>query len=109
MRRLLALLILGALVLGAVYVWKYQPNRLPRLRSDKLGEVGSKLGQVGGAVEEKLRATKTKGAVKAALELNRSLSAYAIDVDAHDREEQGLFPALPRGPRKGPHRPPPAR
>jgi len=77
-------LILGALVLGVVYIWKYQPHRLPGFHTDKLDHVGTELGKVGGAVEEKLRATKIKGAVKAALELNRSLSAYSIDVDAHD-------------------------
>jgi osmotically-inducible protein OsmY len=77
-------LILGALVLGVVYIWKYQPSRLSGLRSEKLGEVGTKLEHVGDSVGERLRATKVKGAVKAALELNRSLSASTIEVDAHD-------------------------
>jgi osmotically-inducible protein OsmY len=71
-------------VLGVVYYWKYQPGRLPSLQSDKLGAVGTKLGQVGETVSEKFRATKVKGAVKAALELNRNLSGYSIEVDAHD-------------------------
>ena len=91
MRRLLALLVLGALVVGVIYVWKYQPGRLPSLRQpklgnvgDKLGGVGDKLGQVGETVSEKFRATKIKGAVKAALELNRNLNAYPIEVDAQD-------------------------
>ncbi|HEV7498572.1 MAG TPA: BON domain-containing protein, partial [Vicinamibacteria bacterium] len=84
MRRVLALLVVGALVLGVLYFWKYQPGRLPHLRSDKLGEVGTKLGEVGDTVGEKLRATKTKGAVKAALELNRNLNSYPIEVDAQD-------------------------
>ena len=84
MRRVLALLVVGALVLGVLYYWKYQPGRLPHLRSEKLGEVGTKLGEVGETVGEKLRATKTKGAVKAALELNRNLNSYPIEVDAHD-------------------------
>lgn len=84
MRRVFALLVLGALVLGVVYYWKYQPGRLPSLRSDTLGAVGTKLNQVGESVSEKFRATKVKGAVKAALELNRNLSAYSIEVDAHD-------------------------
>jgi osmotically-inducible protein OsmY len=83
-RRVFALLIVGALVLGVVYYWKYQPGRLPRFRTDKLGSVGTKLGEVGESVSEKFRATRTKGAVKAALELNRNLSAYPIEVDAHD-------------------------
>lgn len=84
MRRFLALLVLGALVLGVVYVWKYQPGRLPSLRQARLGQVGDKLGQVGETVSEKFRATKIKGAVKAALELNRNLNAYPIEVDAQD-------------------------
>jgi hyperosmotically inducible periplasmic protein len=84
LRRLLALLVLGVLVVGVVYVWKYQPGRLPSLRQPRLGEVGDKLGQIGATVSEKFRATKIKGAVKAALELNRNLNAYPIDVDAQD-------------------------
>ena len=84
MRRVLALLIVVALVVGVLYYWKYQPGRLPHLRGDKLGAVGTKLGEVGETVGEKLRATKTKGAVKAALELNRNLNTYSIEVDAHD-------------------------
>jgi len=84
LRRFLALLVLGALVLGVVYVWKYQPGRLPSLRQPRLGQVGDRLGQVGETVSEKFRATKIKGAVKAALELNRNLNAYPIEVDAQD-------------------------
>jgi len=80
----LALLVVGALVLGLLYYWKYQPGRLPHLRADKLGQVGTKLGEVGETVGEKLRATKTKGGVKAALELNRNLNSQPIEVDAHD-------------------------
>ena len=84
MRRVFALLVVGALVVGVLYFWKYQPGRLPHLQSDKLGEVGTKLGQVGETVGEKLRATKIKGGVKAALELNRNLNSQPIEVDAHD-------------------------
>jgi hyperosmotically inducible protein len=83
-RRIFALLVLIALVLGVLYFWKYQPGRLPALRSEKFGDVGAKLGQVGESVSEKFRATKVKGAVKAALELNRNLSAYPITVDGQD-------------------------
>jgi osmotically-inducible protein OsmY len=67
-----------------VYVWKYQPGRLPSLRQPKLGTVGDRLGQVGETVSGKFRATKLKGAVKAALELNRNLNAYPLEVDAQD-------------------------
>jgi osmotically-inducible protein OsmY len=79
-----ALLVVAALVLGVLYYWKYQPGRLPHLQSEKLGAVGTKLGEVGESVGEKLRATKTKGAVKAALELNRNLNSQHIEVDALD-------------------------
>jgi hyperosmotically inducible periplasmic protein len=84
LRRVLALLVVGALVLGLLYYWKYQPGRLPNLRADKLGEVGTRLGEVKETVGEKLRATKTKGGVKAALELNRNLNSQPIEVDAND-------------------------
>ena len=95
MRRVLALLVVIALVLGVLYYWKYQPGRLPHLRSEKLGEVGTKLGEVGETVGEKLRATKTKGSVKAALELNRNLTSYPIEVDAHDDGTVVLRGAVP--------------
>ena len=92
---MLALLVVVALVLGVLYYWKYQPGRLPHLRSEKLGDVGTKLGEVGETVGEKLRATKTKGSVKAALELNRNLSSYPIEVDAHDDGTVVLRGAVP--------------
>ncbi len=78
MRRIFALLIVGALVLGVVYYWKYQPGRLPHFRTDKLGSVGTKLGEVGESVSEKFRATRTKGAVKAALELQGHLGNRVV-------------------------------
>ncbi len=95
LRRVLALLVVVALVLGVLYYWKYQPGRLPHLRSEKLGDVGTKLGEVGETVGEKLRATKTKGSVKAALELNRNLTSYPIEVDAHDDGTVVLRGAVP--------------
>jgi osmotically-inducible protein OsmY len=95
LRRLFALLIIVALVLGVLYYWKYQPGRLPHLRSEKLGEVGTKLGEVGESVGEKLRATRTKGSVKAALELNRNLTPYPIEVDARDDGTVVLRGAVP--------------
>ena len=95
MRRVLALLVVGALVLGLLYYWKYQPGRLPHLRTERLGEVGTKLGEVGETVGEKLRATKTKGGVKAALELNRNLNSQPIEVDAHDDGSVVLSGSVP--------------
>lgn len=71
-------------MLGVLYYWRYQPGQLPHFRTDKLGSVGTKLGEVGESVSEKFRATRTKGAVKAALELNRNLSSYPIEVEGHD-------------------------
>jgi osmotically-inducible protein OsmY len=95
LRRVFALLVVIALVLGVLYYWKYQPGRLPHLRSEKLGDVGTKLGEVGETVGEKLRATKTKGSVKAALELNRNLTSYPIEVDARDDGTVVLRGAVP--------------
>lgn len=95
MRRAVALLILGGLALGVVYYWKRHPGQLPQVRGDGLGSVGAKLGEVGRTVSEKFRATKTKGAVKAALELNRNLNAYPIDVDAEDDGTVVLRGAVP--------------
>jgi hyperosmotically inducible protein len=90
-RRLFALLVVGALVLGVIYYWKYKPGQLPQFRTEKLDSVGnkldsvgSKLSEVGQQVSEKFRSTKVTGAVKAALELNRNLSAYPIEVNGHD-------------------------
>lgn len=91
MRRLFGLLVVGALVLAVVYYWKYRPGQLPQFRTEKmdsvgnkLDSVGSKLSEVGQQVSEKFRSTKVTGAVKAALELNRNLSAYPIEVNGHD-------------------------
>jgi hyperosmotically inducible periplasmic protein len=90
-RRLFALLVVGALVLGVIYYWKYKPGQLPQFRTEKLDSVGnkldsvgSKLSEVGQQVSEKFRSTKVTGAVKAALELNRNLSGYPIEVNGHD-------------------------
>jgi hyperosmotically inducible protein len=71
-------------VLGVVYYWKYQPGRLPSLRADRFGDVGERLGAVGDRVGGTVRAARLKGTVKAALELNRTLNAYPIEVDAQD-------------------------
>jgi len=68
MRRLLALLVLLVLAGAAVYYWKYRP-------------AGATPQQALGAIGEKLRGAKTSGEIKAALELNRNLKPYPIDVD----------------------------
>jgi osmotically-inducible protein OsmY len=69
MRRLFGLLVLLVLVGAALYYWKYRP-------------AGASPQQALGSVGEKLRGAKTTGEVKAALELNRNLKPYPIDVDA---------------------------
>src|SRR3989442_1427118 len=67
MRRLFALVVLLVLLGVGLYYWKYQPTRAsPKQALDSVGE--------------KLRGAKTTAEVKAALELNRNLKPYPIDV-----------------------------
>jgi hyperosmotically inducible periplasmic protein len=82
LKRLLALLVLAVLAVVAYSYWKGRPVSLPSGSSETLGQVGDKLGQVGDKVGEKLQGAKASGSVKAALELNRTLKAYPIDVDS---------------------------
>jgi len=67
----------------AVYYWKYRP-------------AGATPRQALGAVGEKLRGAKTSGEVKAALELNRNLKPYAIDVDVTGDGVVALKGEVPR-------------
>jgi hyperosmotically inducible periplasmic protein len=83
MRRLLALLVLLVLAGAAVYYWKYRP-------------AGATPQQALDAVGEKLRGAKTSGEVKAALELNRNLKPYPIDVDATGDGVVALKGEVPR-------------
>src|SRR5437867_10566860 len=69
MRRLFALLVLLVIVGVGLYYWKYRP-------------AGQSPQQALGSVGDKLRGAKITGEVKAALELNRNLKPYPIDVDA---------------------------
>ena len=81
MRRLLALVVLIVLTGAAYYYWRYRPAQVRGARETLGSEVkGARemLGSVGG----KLQATRTAGAVMAALELDRDLESYPIDVDA---------------------------
>ena len=95
MKRLLALVVLAAIGVVAYSYWKGRPVSLPSGSSENLGQVGDKLGQVGQTVSEKLQGAGEKvgeklqgarltGSVKAALELNRTLKAYPIDVSSED-------------------------
>lgn len=74
MRGLLTLVVLGVLAGAAYYYWRYRPADVQGARQ-ALGSVG-----------DKLQATKTAASVKAALELDRELAGYPIDVDAGDQE-----------------------
>jgi len=68
MRRLFAFLVILFLAGAGLYYWKYRPaGETPR--------------QALGAVGEKIRAAKTTGEVRAALELNRNVKPYPIEVD----------------------------
>jgi hyperosmotically inducible periplasmic protein len=83
MRRLFALLVLLVLAGVAIYYWKYRPAGATPQQA--LGEVG-----------DKLRAAKTTGEIKAALELNRNLKPYPIDVDVTGDGVVALKGEVPR-------------
>lgn len=83
MRRLLALIVLLALAGAAVYYWKYRP-------------AGQSPEQALGAVGDKIRGARTSGEVRAALELNRNLKAYPIDVDVAADGSVALKGRVPR-------------
>jgi len=83
MRRLFALLVLLVLVGVGLYYWKYKPAGASPQRA--LGSVG-----------EKLRGARTTGEVKAALELNRNLKPYPIDVDTTGDGVVALKGEVPR-------------
>ena len=79
MKRLLALLILVALVwVGYQY---YRTGALP-WNERQVDSARDSARQTVDAVGDKLRSTKTTGSVKAAFELNRSLAPYPIDISA---------------------------
>jgi osmotically-inducible protein OsmY len=83
MRRLLALLVLLVVAGVAVYYFKYRP-------------AGATPQQALGAFGDKLRGAKTAGEIKAALELNRNLKPYPIDVDVSGDGVVALKGELPR-------------
>jgi len=83
MRRLFALVIVLALLGIGLYYWKYRP-------------AGATPQQALGAVGEKIRGAKTSGEVRAALELNRNLKPYPIDVDVTGDDVVALKGEVPR-------------
>lgn len=74
MRGLLTLVVLLLLAGVAYYYWRYRPAEVQGAR------------QALDAVGDKLQATKAAASVKAALELDRELKQYPLDVDAGDQE-----------------------
>jgi hyperosmotically inducible protein len=74
LRRLLGFVVLVVVAGAAYYYWRYRPSEVQGAR-EALGSVG-----------DRLQATKTTAAVKAALELDRDLSAHSIDVDSGAEE-----------------------
>jgi len=83
MRRLFALVVVLALLGIGLYYWKYRP-------------AGATPQQALGAVGEKIRGAKTSGEVRAALELNRNLKPYPIDVDVTGDDVVALKGEVPR-------------
>ncbi len=80
MSRFLALIVLIGLVIAGLYYWQRTDAGARAAATDGLGDVGNRIEGVGQTVGNRLRDTKVTGQVKAALELSRSLSPYAIDV-----------------------------
>jgi hyperosmotically inducible protein len=83
MRRLFALLVLLVLVGVGLYYWKYRPT-------------GTSPRQALGSVREKLRGARTTGEIRAALELNRNLKPYPIDVETTGDGVVALKGEVPR-------------
>jgi hyperosmotically inducible protein len=83
MRRLFAVLVLLALVGVGLYYWKYRPT-------------GASPQQALGSFGEKLRGAKTTAEIRAALELNRNLKPYPIDVDTTGEGVVALKGEVPR-------------
>jgi hyperosmotically inducible periplasmic protein len=78
--RLLALIVLIGLVVAGLYYWRRTDAGARTAAANGLGDVGTRLGEVGHTVGNELRDTKITGQVKTALELSRSLQPYSIDV-----------------------------
>ena len=84
MSRLLALIALVGLVLAGLYYWRRGDLGTSAAASASLSDVGSRLGQVSQTVGDSLRDTKLTGQVRAALEINRPLEPYDLDVATED-------------------------
>ena len=83
MRRLFGFLVLLVLVGVGLYYWKYRPT-------------GTSPQQALGSLGQRFRGAKTTGEIKAALELNRNLKPYPIDVNATGDGVVALKGAVPR-------------
>ncbi len=94
MSRLLALIVLIGLVVAGLYYWRRTDAGARTAAADGLGDVGTRLGQVGQSVGNQFRDTKITGQVKAALELSKSLQPYPIDVST-DKETVVLRGEVP--------------
>ena len=73
MKRLLAFLVLIALVIGALYYWKTGTSPVTPAQMSSVSHAVDEAG-------DKLKSTKTSASVKAAFELNRQLAPLSIDV-----------------------------
>lgn len=92
LRRLFSLLVLVAIVAGAVYLWKTRSGGAPTLGASarQLGSEARGLGAQAreklGAVGQEFQDAKVKASVKTALELDRSLHPYSIEVGSDNGE-----------------------
>ena len=90
LRRFFSLLVLVAIVAGAVYLWKTRSGGAPTLGASarQLGSEARSLGAQAreklGAVGQELHDAKVKASVKTALELDRRLQPYSIEVGSDD-------------------------
>lgn len=86
LRRLFSLLVLVAIVAGAVYLWKTRAGGAPTLGASarQLGgearDLGAQAREKLGAVGQELSDAKVQASVKMALELDRRLHPYSIEV-----------------------------
>ena len=88
LRRLFSLVVLAAIVLGVFYLWKTRSggarglDASARQVGDEARSLGAQAREKLGEVGQEIHDAKVKASVKTALELDRSLQPYSIEVDS---------------------------